>query len=221
MASSSDWITALANDAGEAGRPDQGTANAWMQALLVPDGFVEGAPFEPRDPLPQQLIEEPDEAEPPAAPPTPDPIEEAEARGQLAGRKAADAHWQSRIEDLRKMRLAFRALDQAAMDSFAEELAETVVALCSAAIADFAADPECIAERCKKAAARLGSAVSECKLHLHPEDLALIDQASLEAWEVIADPSVERSGLRFEGPDGSISDTARDWRRAISAAIKG
>ena len=221
MASSSDWIIALAEDGREAEGPNEGTTTGWMQALLSPGGFVEGAPFEPSDPLPQPSIQEPDEAQPPAAPPAPDPIEEAEARGELAGRKAGDAHWQAKIEDLRKMRLAFQALDQAAMDSFAEELAETVVALCAAAIADFTADPESIAERCKTAVARLGSAASECKLHLHPEDLALIDQTSLEAWEVIADPSVERSGLRFEGPDGSISDTARDWRRAISAAIKG
>lgn len=165
---------------------------------------------------------------PPPAPrpdPEPDPIAEAYARGEAAGRQAAQVEHKALSEQKIAIRHSLRALDQAAMDALANDLAQTVIALCSASLADFVPEPATLANRCHKAAQRLGSGagvhMGEARLYLHPDDLALIDTASLEGWHIVGDPTAERGGLRIETKDGSVSDRPADWRRAIATAIKG
>lgn len=231
MASSSDWMTALAQQTrdGEtetesAPRPKDDPLG-WMQSLLTSGEFVEGAPFAALDPAegqnPADNSDQHTATEPQSDAPMPDPLAEAEARGRAAGHSAAQAEWQAKSEQQRALRIAFQSFDQTAMDSLAAELADTVIHLCSSAIADFQVEPDSLAKRCGEAAARFGSSASECKLHLHPDDIARLDPETAKAWQIVADPGVERSGLRFEGADGSISDSPKDWRRAIAAAIKG
>ena len=219
MASSSDWVAELAHPT--AGPPDK--PQSWVDAFGESGEFVEGAPFAAPAPdtSPPEQPERPLNTAPVDQEVEPDPKQQAFERGKAEGRAQAEAEAQETLADQRKLRLAFRALDTAATDSLATSLAETVLALCSAAIADFRVDPDGLAERCEQAAKRLGSAASECKLHLHPEDIEQLDPETHEAWTVVADETVERAGLRFEGPEGSVSDSPEDWRRAIAAAIKG
>ena len=153
--------------------------------------------------------------------PEPDPVAEAFARGEAAGKQAAIAEQQALAEQKVSLRQTFRSLDQAAMDALAADLSETVIALCSQALADFIPAPEALKQRCQKAAQRLGAGAVEATLHLHPDDLLLIDRADMGGWKIVGDPTVERGGLRFETRDGSVSDSPADWRRAIAAALRG
>ena len=205
MASSSDWIAAMQ-------RGGEMEAQGWLAHLTAPGAFVEGAPYAAR-PMVQPT-------DPPPAP-QPDPVAEAFARGKEAGREQAAQENAATGEHQRALRLTLRSFDQAGLDSLASELAETVIALCSQAVAEFASDPEQLLERCNEAALRLGGATDSCSLHLHPQDIALIEPDSLEGWKVVADASLSRGGLRLEGPDGSVSDGPAEWRRAIAAAIRG
>lgn len=221
MANSSDWIAALARDAAAMDGPPQG----WMAGLDGSGGFVEGLALGEEVATQERHVEPvptSEEAAPEPAPtPAPDPVAEAFSRGVTAGHAAAREEYEQQAERQRALRLSFRDFDQAAMDSLAGELAETVVALCSQAIEGFATDHEALLMRCSEAARRLGTASSECTLHLHPDDIALVDPAMLDAWNVMPDASVEQGGLRLEGADGSVSDGPHDWRRAIAAAIRG
>ena len=153
--------------------------------------------------------------------PEPDPVAEAFARGEAAGRQAVIAEQHALAEQKAGLRQTFRSLDQAAMDALAADLSQTVIALCSQAFADFIPAPEALKQRCQKAAQRLGAGAVEATLHLHPDDLLLIDKADLGAWKIVGDPTVERGGLRFETTEGSVSDSPADWRRAIAAALRG
>ena len=153
--------------------------------------------------------------------PEPDPINEAFMRGKLAGKEEAVAEYKELSAQKLELRQSIRALDQAGMDALASDLCETVIALCSQAIGDYSPDPGALQQRCAGAAKRLGSGITGAKLHLHPDDLALLDQSSLTQWQVIADPMAERGGVQFETEDGSVSDRPSDWRRAIAAAIRG
>lgn len=215
MASSSDWVSALAEM-----EPDAGPAAPnWIEALGAGHSFVAGFPA-------RDKLAEPMRADPPAPPPlpaavAPDPVAEAFAQGEASGRAAAAAEYRVEQETQRGLRLNFRALDQAAMDSLALELSNTVIALCEAAIAGFTPDPQSLLERCHVAARRMGSAAAECALHLHPQDIELLAPETLEHWRIVPDPAVERGGLLFEGAEGAISDGPADWRRAIAAAIRG
>ena len=213
MASSSDWIAAVCGDV------EVATAPGWMANLREPEGFREGLP---RICGVEMLVgSEKVPVDAPEPDPVHDPIAEAFARGEEAGRTAAADEFVARDQRQRALRLSFRAFDQAAMDTLANELAETVLALCSQALEDFATAPEVLLARCGAAAQRLGAGPLDTALHLHPEDIALLDPVMLEDWRVLPDDTVERGGLRLEGPDGSVSDGPADWRRAIAAAIWG
>lgn len=155
----------------------------------------------------------------------PDPIAKAHARGleegRQEGKREALALHDSDAAHKLQLRQTFRALDQAAMDTLAGELAETVIALCAQTLADYTPDAAGLQARCAEAARRLGTRVSDAVLILHPDDLALLDEKSVSDWTLVGDPAAKRGGLRFETEDGSISDRPSDWRRAIAAAIRG
>lgn len=168
--------------------------------------------------------DQPAEANPEPEPdpePQPDPVAEAFAQGEEAGRQAALAEQEALTAQKLSLRQTFRALDQAAMDALAAELAETVIALCSQSLSDFVPSPDALKARCLEAANRLGSGAEGATLYLHPDDLALIGEEELGSWKIVGDPLAERGGLRFETVDGSVSDRPSDWRRAIAAAIRG
>ena len=118
-------------------------------------------------------------------------------------------------------RIAFREFDQAALDSLAAELSDTVMALCGQVLGEAAVDGDGLLERCAAAAKRIGSAASHCALHLHPDDIALVGEDALGEWQVSADAALERGSLRLEGPDGAVRDGPAEWRRAIEAAVRG
>ena len=157
----------------------------------------------------------------PAQEPQPDLIAEAFARGEAEGRQAVLAEQAVLREQKLHLRQTFRVLDQAAMDAIANDLAETVVALCSQSLADYVPAPEALKSRCLDAAKRIGSGAGDMTLHLHPDDLLLLDREGLDDWTIVGDPAAERGGLRIEAKDGSVSDRPADWRRAIAAAVRG
>lgn len=233
------WIAMLADKAGAA-EPDEDAApealaavpqTGWIAALGREEGFVEGLPIaripEPElrppsqqdtPPGPETVLEEPLEPAPPEPPET-DPVEEARALGEAAGYAAAMAERDLQEAQRRKLQLTLRALDQAGLDALAVDLAATVKALCSQVLADYTPDPARLLERCEAAARAIGTGLNECALHLHPDDIALIEPDALAAWRVVEDAGVERGGLRFERPEGAVSDRPEDWRRAIAAAV--
>ncbi|QIQ87132.1 FliH/SctL family protein [Erythrobacter sp.] len=206
MANSSDWVAALAADA-----PDEAAGPGWITALEARGGFRPGAPFARPDPPPPAPTREQELAAALAA---------ARAEGEAAGRAAARAESEAGEQHARALRLAFRALDGAAMDALAADLAETVIALCSQAIEGWTPAPETLAERCRAAAQRLGAAPGALALHLHPDDIEAVGGA-LAGWRIEPDPSLERGALRLEGADGTLCDGPEEWRRAIAEAVRG
>ncbi len=209
MANSSEWIAEVG--AGQPAQPD------WIAALSARGGFEPKSPF----------------VEAPSAHPTEpglaageqdapeDQVARAFAEGEAAGRATAAAEAQDSLDRQRALRLAFRAFDQAAMDSLAAELAETVVQLCSQVIAASAIDRDDLIKRCEAASARIGETASACRLHLHPDDIELAGESALEGWLIEPDAALERGSLLLEGSDGTVRDGPTEWRRAIAEAVKG
>lgn len=212
MANSSDWLGALSAPP----PPARSEAPQWLALVAAPEARFRAAPPFAGAGSPAPACD--------AATPPPDPLAEARARafaeGEAAGRAAAEAEVAARGEHHRALRLAFRALDEAAIGVLAEDLAATVMTLADGVLAEVAIDPAGLAARCRVAAARLGGAAERIALHLHPEDIALLGEA-LAGWAVVPDPALGRGALRIEGPDGSVSDGPEEWRRAIAAAVRG
>ncbi len=208
MANLSEWIGALAEPA--ASQP------GWMALLAEPEAFREAMPFARH----AELAPEP-EPEPEPAEPAPDALANAYAAGEAAGRAAAQAEAAAEAARQRTLRLAFRELDEAALAALSQDLAETVIALCNGALTGAALDREALLARCETAARRIGGAAAALRLHLHPDDIALIGAEALEGWAVVPDPALERGGVLIEGADGAVSDGPAEWRRAIATAVRG
>jgi flagellar assembly protein FliH len=187
----------------------------WLALLEEPSGF--------REAIPLGRIEPASGAE--AIPPAPDQAEDALARayadGLAAGRAMAEAEAEAATTRQRALRLALRTLDEAAQAALSDDLAQTVIALCDAALADCAIDRDMLMTRCHAAAKRIGGTAESLTLHLHPDDLALLDAEALGGWQVIPDAVLERGTVLIEGPDGAVSDGPAEWRRAIAAGLRG
>lgn len=214
MATSSDWLAMLDT-------PRPAAAPHWFEALGDAGGFRAGVPFAPAPPC--------DAADAPVADPAtpPEPVDDtamvaaqAYAEGEAAGRKAARAEAEEAAQHGRAVRLNFRALDEAALEVLADELAATVLALCEQVLGDYAVDAAALAARCEAAAVRLGQGWPGAVLHLHPDDYAALPAGALEGWQVTADPALARGSLVIEGADGAVRDGPDDWRRALAEAIR-
>ena len=222
MANSSDWLGMFAAGPG----PDlaaEDSGPGWL-ALLGGDanegaGFREaplfGVPEEPAPPL----------AEAGSDAPEPDPHAEAVAcayaDGVASGRAAAEAEREAFVQRQRALRLAFRALDEAAAEVLAADLAATVETLCEGVLGEVARDAAVLRARAEDAARRIGGAADSLVLHLHPDDLALIDPGTLAGMRLAPDPALEPGSVVIAGPEGSVADGPAEWRRAIAAAVRG
>lgn len=219
MANSSEWIGRFAGAGAGADDMAAGTPD-WLALLGDAGTFREVTSFA----WPEAMAEGP---QPPALPaePVPDPMAEAMARafaeGEAAGRAAAAAEDEARAARLRALRLSFCRLDEAALGVLAEDLAATVLALCEGVLGEAARDPAGLRARCEAAARRIGGAPARLVLHLHPDDIALVEEGALAALRLAPDPALEPGSLMIEGPDGTISDGPAEWRRAIAAAVRG
>ncbi len=189
----------------------------WIAALSGRDGFQPGSPFASApmatlvDSAPEASVEQPEQ----------NALALAFAEGEAAGRAAAEAEAKAERDRQRDIRLTFRAFDQAALDSLASELSDTVIALCEQVLEASAVDREGLIERCQWAARRIGSGPGQSTLHLHPDDIAMLGKDALADWEVQADPAQLRGSLLLEGPDGAVRDGPAEWRRAIAEAVRG
>jgi flagellar assembly protein FliH len=152
-----------------------------------------------------------------------DPVAEAWADGHAAGiaeaqaeaelRRAEEAAARSQIE------LALARLDSAQQEALRQRLVETVTALCDAALAPLAIDPDLLAERAARAAAMLARADDAAVLRLHPDDLKLIAERLPPGLATEPDPALERGNLRLEGQAGGVEDGPLQWRRALAEAL--
>ncbi|MFN3469258.1 MAG: FliH/SctL family protein [Novosphingobium sp.] len=119
-----------------------------------------------------------------------------------------------------RIELALTRLDAAMQAELQERLRETVIALCAAAIAPAALDPEGLTRRVQVAAAMLARAEDARVIRLHPEDLALIAARLPEGWHFEPDATLERGAVRVEGALGGVEDGPEQWRRAIEEALR-
>ena len=160
---------------------------------------------------------------PPPIAPVADPAATAWAEGYAEGSATAEAQAQALAEQhaaaLGRIELAFARLATEQEEALRQRLHETVTALCEAAIAPLALDPEALAGRVARAATMLARADDQRLLRLHPLDLALIAERLPECLAVEPDPALERGSLRMETQSGGIEDGPGRWHRAIAEAL--
>lgn len=169
-----------------------------------------------------QAIPEPDPIVPEAEPhdPVADAWADGYARGMGEAQEAAAQIIAEREAAQQAIELALKKLDAAMQTDLADRLRETVIALCEAAIAPAALDPDGLTRRVEMAAAMLARAEDARVIRLHPEDLALIAARLPEDWHFEPDATLERGSVRAEGAAGGVEDGPEQWRIAIMEALR-
>jgi flagellar assembly protein FliH len=158
-----------------------------------------------------------------SAEPASDPAADAYLQGYAqgvedAGVRAAAAA-QADAEAGEGLALAFARLDDVLEEQLRERLRDTVMALCEAALAPLAVDPEMLVRRVTAAAAMLARADDARVIRVHPEDLKLLAPRMCADWDVQPDPTLERGAIRVEGANGGVEDGPATWRHAIAEAL--
>jgi flagellar biosynthesis/type III secretory pathway protein FliH len=151
-------------------------------------------------------------------------LEEAYERGEADGRAAGAAQAESRVRSAVETLLSAAEAVRAAGEEFTRARARNLQAL-SLAVAghlvqrEVAADPEILARLTERALEL--AADDEVEVHLHPEDLALLEPrlsslapaGTTPAVRWTGDASMARGGVRVEGPqrlvDGRIETALR------------
>lgn len=148
-------------------------------------------------------------------------IEAAYRRGWEEGAASARAEHEADAQSKERLALEFARLDDAAIAALGQHLAQTVARLCEQVIAPHQLERERVAARCAQLAKMIGEAPAHCRLYLHPEDAALLDEAALGGWTICPDPALARGSLQLEGREGIVRDGPEEWRRAFLKALEG
>ena len=152
-----------------------------------------------------------------------DPIDEAYARGYTEGRDAAmkDIAAQRAEEDAAReaITLSFAKFDAESGQALRERLQETVLALCEEALLPLTLDTEGLGRRVEAAAALLQRKTDERVIRLNPNDLPLVQPLVDPGLTLVADPSIEKGGLRIDTDDGGVEDGPAQWRLALAEAF--
>lgn len=175
--------------------------------------FVRALPEEPApvfEPVPET------ESRDPVA----DAWTEGYAQGSADAQEAAAQIIAEQDEARTRIELALGRLDAGMQADLKERLCETIMALCEAAIAPAALDPDGLARRVEVAAAMLARAQDERVIRLHPEDLALIAARLPGDWHFEPDAALERGAVRVEGAQGGVENGPEQWRQAIAEALR-
>ena len=146
-------------------------------------------------------------------------LDAAYRRGMADGRAAAATDQASDDQARTGLSLAFTRLDEAARIALSDRLVHAVAALCEDVIAPAMIDRAALSQRCETLAHALGDAAGRCTLHLHADDLALLDDTLAAGWSIQPDPAVQRGTLLLEHADGMIADGPDQWRRLIAAGL--
>ena len=144
---------------------------------------------------------------------------EGYAAGYAEAEAASAAFSEAEAAARETLQLSLARLDADLAETLRQRLFAAVEVLCETAIAPLALDTSLLAARVERAAAMLARADDERVLRLHPDDLALIAGQLPEGLPVLADPALERGGLRVETSNGGVEDGPEQWRRAIAEAL--
>lgn len=181
---------------------------AWLSALSARGGFSPDLNFAAPPP---ELTDEAQEAE--------DALARAFAAGVAEGRVAAQNEFADHAEAHGALAASLTRLDEAMQQQLAQRLAETVAALCEAAMAPLTLDAEALQRRCIRAAGIVGEGIIDASLRLHPDDVALLDRGFASTWHLVPDAMLERGTVVFDMAEGAVVDGPGEWHAALREAL--
>lgn len=150
--------------------------------------------------------------------------DEGYAAGLAEGRATAQQQLRQRMAELDALCAAAATPLQLLDDQAAEELAQLAVVVARRVIVhELSIAPERIAGIVRQAAAALPLATRELRVHLHPQDLALLQELGMAErhWQLLADPALARGDCRLESERSRLDARVETRLTAIIDAALG
>lgn len=154
-----------------------------------------------------------------AAPiPEPAPEEDLFANGYRQGLSDAEQAFSEERTHMAALVAACAALQPEPSDELALLIAETVERLVRVTAGEVAVDTDLLLKRARRSAALVAEASRAGTIHLHPDDLALLDPTALPL-EAVADPEQPRGSLRIADSTGWVEDGVAVHLEALRAQL--
>ena len=150
--------------------------------------------------------------------------DEGHAAGLAEGRAAAQQELRQRMAQLDAVYEAAARPLQAFDEQVAQELARLAMVVAGRVVArELQASPELIARAVREAANALPAATRELRVHLHPQDLALLQElgAAERHWQLLADPALARGDCLLESERSRLDARVEARLAAVVDAVLG
>ncbi|MEQ1725304.1 MAG: flagellar biosynthesis protein [Sphingopyxis sp.] len=134
-----------------------------------------------------------------------DPLEAAYAAGREEGMRLAEERMENDRQILAAMLQNLPEMSPQPTDALARVLALTVHRLVSEIMGTVAIDPQFLEQRAATMAAFVERALGPIRLHIHPDDKALLQTISTDTL-LVCDPNRPRGSLLLETGQGWIED---------------
>lgn len=150
--------------------------------------------------------------------------EEGYSAGLAEGREAARLQLQQRLAQLDALYEAAARPLLALDEQTGQELARLATVVAGRVIArELRLSPDLIARAVREAAGALPAATRELRVHVHPEDLALLHElgAAESHWQLVADPALSRGDCRLESERSRLDARVETRLAAVIDAVLG
>ncbi|MFC5436796.1 FliH/SctL family protein [Rhodanobacter umsongensis] len=150
--------------------------------------------------------------------------EEGYAAGRAEGKAVAQQQLRERMAQLDALYEAAARPLQILDEQTGQELARLATIVASRVIAsELKLAPELIARAVRQAAGALPAATRELRVHVHPDDLALLQElgAAESHWQLLADPALARGDCQLESARSRLDARVETRLAAIIDAVLG
>lgn len=150
--------------------------------------------------------------------------DEGYAAGLAEGRAAAQQQLRQRMAQLDALYEAAARPLQVLDDQTGQELTRLATIVASRVIVnELRLAPELIAKAVRQAASALPAATRELRVHVHPDDLALLQElgAAESHWQLLADPALARGDCQLESARSRLDARVETRLAAIVDAVLG
>lgn len=150
--------------------------------------------------------------------------EEGYAAGRTEGLAAAQQQLRERMAQLDALYDAAARPLQALDEQTGQELVRLATIVASRVVTrELQLSPELVARAVREAAAALPAATRELRVHVHPEDLALLHElgAAESHWQLLADPALSRGDCQLESERSRLDARVETRLAAMIDAVLG
>ena len=150
--------------------------------------------------------------------------ERGRADGLQEGREAARGELEQSLARLDALFVAIARPLQSLDEATEREMARLAMVVARRVIAhELRTDPSLIQRAVHEAVAALPSAARDVRVHLHPEDLALLRElnAADAQWELLPDPALSRGDCRLETGNSRLDARVETRLASLADAVLG